>query len=105
TFSAIVPPWVHEGGDRKLIERLKDPAIRARVRKEMETPSSEWNNEWQQVAGPESFLIGAVQNPKLAPLQGKTIAEIARLWNEDPIDTVFDLLIEDEAFTSVGLFI
>ena len=56
TFSAVIPPWAHDGGDKKLIERLKDPAMRARIRKEMETPSSEWNNEWQQVKGPESFI-------------------------------------------------
>ena len=105
SFSAIIPPWAHDGGDQKLIERLKDPAMRARIRKEMETPSSDWNNEWQQVTGPESFLIGAVQNPKLLPLQGKSIAEIAKIWNKDPIDTVFDLLIEDEAFTEVAMFI
>ena len=79
--------------------------MRARIRKEMETPSSQWNNEWQQVTGPESFIVSAVQNPKLMPLQGKTIAEIAKLWNKDPIDTVFDILIEDEAFTMVGMFI
>ena len=105
TFSAVIPPWAHDGGDKKLIERLKDPAMRARIRKEMETPSGEWNNEWQQVTGPESFILSAVQNPKLIPLQGKSIAEIARLWNKDPIDTVFDMLIEDEAFTMVGMFI
>jgi N-acyl-D-amino-acid deacylase len=105
TFSAIIPPWAHDGGDVKLIERLKDPAMRARIRKEMETPSGNWNNEWQQVAGPESFIVGAVQNPKLMPLQGKTIAEIAKIWNKDPIDTVFDLLIEDQAFTSVAFFL
>ena len=105
TFSAVIPPWAHDGGDKKLIERLKDPALRARIRKEMETPSSDWNNEWQQVQGPESFILSAVQNPKLMPLQGKTIAEIAKLWNKDPIDTVFDILIEDEAFTMVGMFI
>ena len=79
--------------------------MRARIRKEMETPSSQWNNEWQQVKGPESFLLSAVQNPKLIPLQGKSIAEIAKLWNKDPIDTVFDILIQDEAFTMVGMFI
>ncbi len=101
-FSAIIPPWAHDGGDKKLIERLKDPATRARIRKEMETPSGDWNNEWQQVTGPESIIVGAVQNPKLLPLQGKTIAEIARIWNKDPIDTVFDLLIQDEAFTAGG---
>jgi dihydroorotase/N-acyl-D-amino-acid deacylase len=104
SFSAIIPPWAHDGGDRKLIERLKDPAMRARIRKEMESSSGDWNNEWQEVPGPEAILVSAVQNPKLMPLQGKNIAEIAKLWNKDPIDTVFDLLIEDEAFTEVAMF-
>ncbi|HTM11710.1 MAG TPA: D-aminoacylase [Bryobacteraceae bacterium] len=104
TFSAIIPPWAHDGGDRSLIERLKDPVARARIRKEMESTTGDWNNEWQQVTGPGSIIIGAVQNPKLLPIQGKTIAEIAKLWGKDPIDTVFDLLIEDSAFTSVAMF-
>ena len=104
TFSAIIPPWAHDGGDAKLIERLKDPALRARIRKEMETPGGKWDNEWQEVTGPESILVGAVANPKLLPLQGKTIAEIAKLWGKDPFDTIFDLLIEDQAFTSVAIF-
>jgi N-acyl-D-amino-acid deacylase len=103
-FSAFIPPWAHDGGDAKLIERLKDPATRARIRKDMETPSKDWDNEWQEVPGPEGILISVVQNPKLVPLQGKTIAEIAKLWNKDPIDTIFDLLIEDQAFTSVAVF-
>ena len=103
TFSAVIPPWAHDGGDQKLVERLKDPAARARIRKEMESPSDDWNNEWQEVPGPDAILVGAVQNPKLVPLQGKSIAEIAKLWNKDPIDTVFDLLIEDEAFTGVAM--
>ena len=104
SFSAVIPPWAHDGGDKKLIERLKDPAMRARIRKEMETPGANWDNEWQEAPGPEAFLVAVVQNPKLLPLQGKTIAEIAKLWNKDPIDTVFDLLIEDEAFTNVAVF-
>jgi len=104
SFSALIPPWAHEGGDKKLIERLKDPATRARIRKELETPGGNWNNEWQQVTGPDGFIIGAVQNPKLLPLEGKTLAEIARMWNKDPIDAAFDLLIEDEAFTEVAMF-
>jgi N-acyl-D-amino-acid deacylase len=104
TFSAIIPPWAHDGGDEKLIQRLKDPATRARIRRELEDPSGQWENEWQEITGPEGILIGAVQNPKLVPLQGKTIAQIAQIWHKDPIDTVFDLLIEDEAFTSVAIF-
>ncbi|HEX4593066.1 MAG TPA: D-aminoacylase [Bryobacteraceae bacterium] len=104
TFSAFIPPWAHDGGDAKLIERLKDPAMRARIRKEMQTPSTTWDNEWQEIAGPEAILVSVVHNPKLRPLQGKTIADIAKLWNKDPIDTIFDLLIEDDAFTSVAVF-
>jgi N-acyl-D-aspartate/D-glutamate deacylase len=104
TFSAFIPPWAHAGGDAKLIERLKDPAMRARIRKEMNTPSTAWDNEWQEIAGPEAILVSVVHNPKLLPLQGKTIADVAKLWNKDPIDTIFDLLIEDEAFTSVAVF-
>ncbi len=104
TFSAFIPPWAHDGGDAKLIERLKDPAMRARIRQEMQTPSNTWDNEWQEIAGPEAILVSVVHNPKLRSLQGKTIAQIAKLWNKDPIDTIFDLLIEDDAFTSVAVF-
>jgi N-acyl-D-amino-acid deacylase len=104
TFSAFIPPWAHDGGDAKLIERLKDPATRARIRKDMETPATTWDNEWRDIPGPEAILVCVVQNPKLLPLQGKTIAEIAKLWNKDPLDTIFDLLIEDNAATEVAVF-
>ena len=104
TFSAFIPPWAHDGGDARLIERLKDPAMRTRIRQEMQTPAKDWDNEWEEIPGAEAILLSVVQNPKLVPLQGKTIADIAKLWNKDPIDTIFDLLIEDRAFTSVAVF-
>jgi N-acyl-D-amino-acid deacylase len=104
SFSAFIPPWAHDGGDAKLVERLKDPAMRTRIRRDMMTPSQDWDNEWQEIPGPEAILIGVVQNPKLLPLQGKNLAEIARLGNKDPIDALMDLLIEDNAFTGVAVF-
>ena len=104
SFSAFIPPWAHDGGDAKLVERLKDPAMRARIRKDMMTPSTEWDNEWGEIPGPEAILIGVVKNPKLLPLQGKRLSEVAKLWNKDPIDALFDLLIEDNAFTNVAVF-
>ena len=104
TFSAFIPPWAHDGGDAKLIQRLQDPAMRAKIRKEMETPSSTWDNEWEEIPGPEAILVSVVQDPKLQTLQGKTIAQIAKLWGKDPIDTIFDLLIQDKAFTYVAVF-
>ncbi|MGB7174053.1 MAG: D-aminoacylase [Candidatus Acidiferrales bacterium] len=104
SMSAFIPPWAHDGGDAKMIERLKDPATRARIRKDMETPTSTWDNEWQEIAGPEGILVGVVQNPELMPLEGKTIADISKLWHEDAIDTICDLLVKDNGFTEVADF-
>jgi dihydroorotase/N-acyl-D-amino-acid deacylase len=103
-FSAFVPAWAHDGGNAKLIERLKDPAMRARIRKDMTTPSNTWDNEWEEISGPQDILIGVVHNPKLLPLQGKRLAEVAKLQNKDPMDALFDLLIEDNALTEVAVF-
>lgn len=103
-LAAFVPPWAHDGGDAKLIARLKDPATRVRIRKDMETPATSWDNEWQEISGPEGVLISSVQNPELMPLQGKTLADVAKMWHEDPIDALCDLLIKDNAFTNVSVF-
>src|SRR5215472_2085987 len=103
-LSAFIPPWAHDGGDQKMIERLKDPATRARIRKDMQTHSTDWDNEWEEVPGPESILVSVVSNPKLVPLQGKTIDQIAKQWNKDPIDAICDLLIEDHGYTYAAVF-
>jgi N-acyl-D-amino-acid deacylase len=104
SFSAFVPPWAHDGGDAKLIERMKDPVTRARIRKDMTTSSTEWDNEWLAIPGPESILLCVVQNPALRPLQGKTLAQAAASRHQDPIDALLDILIEDQAYTSVAVF-
>ncbi len=109
TFSAFVPPWAHDGGDAKLVERLKDPAVRARIRKDMtssgkNSAGEDWDNEWQEIPGPEAILIAVVQNPELVPLQGKRLSDVAALWHEDAIDALCDLLIKDKAFTEVAVF-
>jgi N-acyl-D-amino-acid deacylase len=104
SLSAFVPPWAHDGGDAKLVQRLQDPTARARIRKDMLTPDMSWDNEWQEVPGPEGILVCAVQNPELRPLQGKTLADIAKMENKDPIDALLDLLVEDKAYTSGAVF-
>jgi N-acyl-D-amino-acid deacylase len=104
SMSAFVPAWAHDGGDAKLIERLRDPAIRARIRKDMETPSAAWDNEWQEIRGPEDVMVSVVENPSLKQYQGKRLSELAKALNKDPMDTLFDLLIEDKAFTECAVF-
>lgn len=102
--SAFIPPWAHDGGDQKMLERLKDPAMRTRIRKDMLSKDATWENEWQEIPGPEAIVIAVVANKRLLPLQGKTLAQIAKERGKDPIETLMDILVEDDAFTSNAVF-
>jgi N-acyl-D-amino-acid deacylase len=104
SMSAFVPPWAHDGGDVKLVERLRDPAARRRIRRDMLDPKGTWDNEWQEIPGPSSVLIGVVQNPALKEYQGKTLAQVAALRHTDAIDALLDVLAEDKAYTYVAVF-
>ena len=103
-MSAFVPPWAHDGGNEKMVERLKDPALRARIVKDIRTPSAAWDNEWDEVPGPDSILVGVVKNPALRGLQGQTIAAIAKSRAKDPLETLLDILVEDNGFTFCAVF-
>jgi N-acyl-D-amino-acid deacylase len=102
-FSAFIPPWAHDGGNAKLVARLQDPVTREKIRKDMLTPSKDWDNEWQEIPGPDAIMIGAVENTTLLPMQGKRLSEIAKLWNKDPMDALFDFLVQDPT-TGVAVF-
>jgi dihydroorotase/N-acyl-D-amino-acid deacylase len=104
SMSAFVPPWAHDGGDARLIERLRDPAARRRIRRDMLDPKGAWDNEWQEIPGPSSVLIGVVQNPALRQYQGKTLAQVAALRHTDAINALLDVLAEDKAHTYVAVF-
>jgi N-acyl-D-amino-acid deacylase len=104
SMSSYIPPWAHDGGSAKLLERLRDPATRARIKQEIESTDTEWENSWQIIPGPEAILIGAVQSPALRQYQGKTLADVAKLRGREPLDALIDLLIEDKAYTSVAVF-
>jgi dihydroorotase/N-acyl-D-amino-acid deacylase len=105
SLSAFIPPWAHDGGDNALVARLKDPKTRARVRADMlNEGDTSWDNEWQEIPGPEAVLIGAVQNAELKSIQGKRLSEIAAGWKMDPIDALCEIVIRDHAYTGVAVF-
>ncbi len=104
SMSAFIPPWAHDGGTAKLLERLRDPAARRRIRREILSADAGWDNEWQEIPGPTAVLIGVVQNPALESYMGKTLADVAALRKTDAIEALFDVLVEDDAFTSVAVF-
>ena len=104
-FDASMPPWVQDGGLEKWIARLKDPATRARVKKEMlEAHPADWENFFTG-AGPDGIRFLSFKNPKLKPLLGKTLGEVARQRGTSPEDTVIDLVIEDGTRVGVAYFL
>lgn len=103
-FDAAMPTWVQSGGLEAWIERLKDPAIRARVIAEMRDPASEWEN-LAAGAGPAGTLLLGFASPKLKPLTGKTLAEVAQMRGTSPEDTILDLVIEDGTRVEVAYFL
>ena len=96
-LDAAMPPWVQEGGLREWIRRLKDPAIRERVRREMSTPTNAWESLYLAAGSPDRVLLVAFKQDSLKPLTGKTLAEVAKMRGKTPEETAMDLVIEDDS--------
>jgi N-acyl-D-amino-acid deacylase len=94
-LDAAMPPWVQSGGLEAWIARMKDPAVRTRLAKEMRAPSNDWENLMLLSGSPDKVLLVSFKNPKLKPLTGKTLGEVARMRGKSPEETAMDLVIED----------
>jgi N-acyl-D-amino-acid deacylase len=104
-LDAAMPPWVQDGGLEAWVERLKDPATRARVITEMRNPHpADWENLYMG-AGPAGTQFLNFKNPTLKPLIGKTLAEVAKQRGKSPEDTIIDLIIEDNSRVEVAYFL
>jgi len=103
-LDAAMPPWVQEGGLDKWIERMKDPTVRARVVADMRDPSPSWENILQR-AGPKGALLLEFKNPKLKPLAGKTLDEVAKMRGVSPEEAAMDLVVEDGSRVGVAYFL
>ena len=104
-LDATMPPWVQSGGLEAWEKRLQDPAVRARLIKEMRTPSNEWENLLLLSGGPQNVLLVSFKNPKLKPLTGKTLAEVAKMRGKSPEETAMDLVVEDDSRVGTVYFI
>ncbi len=104
SLSASLPPWAQEGGTEKMLARLRDPATRERLKKEISEDQKDWENIYLGSGGPSGVLIGAVVNRELESMQGKRVSEIAAEQNKDPLDAMFDLILADKAQTGAIYF-
>ena len=94
-LNSTMPPWVQEGGFEASIRRMKDPATRRRIAREMRESRHGWENMYLQAGSPERILLVGFQSEKLKPLTGKTLAEVAKMRGKPPEETAMDLIIED----------
>ena len=103
-LGATMPPWVQEGGHRAWVERLKDPATRARIKHEMNTPTDAWENMFLLAGSPDRILLVGFKSDALKPLTGRTVAEVAAQRRASPEDTIMDLVTEDDSRVNAVYF-
>jgi N-acyl-D-amino-acid deacylase len=104
-LDAAMPPWVQAGGLEQWIQRLKDPATRVRVAKDMsEAHPTDWENNIAASGGPDGVLLQGFKNPSLKPLIGKRLSEVAKMWGESPSETAMDLVVKDGSRVDVAYF-
>ena len=94
-LDASMPPWVQEGGLEQWIQRLKDPQIRKRVIKEMQTDTDEWENLMRAAESPDKLILVGFKNDSLKYLTGKTLTKVAKIKGKSPEETAIDLVIQD----------
>jgi N-acyl-D-amino-acid deacylase len=113
-LTATIPDWVEEGGSARLVERLKDPATRARIRREMEDPNPTWENRYQSAGTWQNVQLAAIgrtrgvgdANENLnRKYEGMRVAEAAKAAGKDPFDFVFDLLVSEHGRVGCVYFI
>ena len=103
SLGASIPPKYHAGGADAMVARLKDPAIREQIRRDLETPSASFESLWR-LSGPENVLVNSVLNPELKQYEGKRVSEIAQMQHKDPFDAMLDLVIADHDNTGAIYF-
>ena len=104
-LDASMPPWVQEGGLEQWIQRLKDPQIRKRVIKEMQTDTDEWENLMRAAESPDKLILVGFKNDSLKYLTGKTLTEVAKIKGKSPEETAIDLVIQDRSRVGTVYFL
>ena len=96
-LDACLPPWTEDGGYPALFKRLRDPATRAKIAAQVKMPTDEWENLYLAAGSPDHILLVGFKSDKLKPLTGKSLAEVAKMRGKDPVETIMELIAEDES--------
>jgi N-acyl-D-amino-acid deacylase len=104
-LDACLPPWTEDGGYPALFKRLRDPETRRKISAEVKIDSDQWENLYLAAGSPDRILLVGFKSEKLKPLTGKSLAEVAKMRGKEPIETIMDLLVEDESRISTVYFL
>jgi N-acyl-D-amino-acid deacylase len=105
-LASSLPPWVADGGMDKLLARLRDPAVRQRIKTEMSaTGERTWENLYLDSGGAPGVMVASVVNPELKQFTGKTVAEIAQAGKKDPLDALMDFVLADKGLSGALYYI
>lgn len=104
-MTSAFPPSLQDGGFGKLRERLKDPAIRAKMKTAMNSNPADWENLYYGAGGPEHVLLLSFKQDSLKKYTGKTLAEVASMRGSSPEETAMDLIIQDSTRVGVAYFL
>jgi N-acyl-D-amino-acid deacylase len=96
-LDACLPPWTEDGGYPALFKRLRDPDTRQKIAAEVRVDSNAWENLYLAAGSPDKIVLTGFKSEKLKPLTGKTLDEVAKMHSKDPIETIMDLISEDES--------
>jgi N-acyl-D-amino-acid deacylase len=96
-LDACLPPWTEDGGYPALFKRLRDPTTRAKIAAQVKMPTDEWENLYLAAGSPDHILLVGFKSDKLKPLTGKSLAEVAKMRGKDPVETIMELIAEDES--------
>jgi len=96
-LDACLPPWTEDGGYPALFKRLRDPDTRQKIAAEVRVDSNAWENLYLAAGSPDKIVLTGFKSEKLKSLTGKTLGEVAKMHSKDPIETIMDLISEDES--------
>jgi len=104
-LTACLPPWALEGGTEQMLARLKDPSIRARLKREIRQDARDWENIFYGSGGAKGVMIASAGNPELKPSEGKYLLEMAAAQKKDELDVLFDFILADRGQTGAIYFV
>ena len=104
-LSSSLPPWVADGGTDKVLERLRDPSVRERIKRDMAVDHEDWENLYYDSGGGSGVVISVVFNPALKQYVGKTVSQMAKMEGKSEMDALFDFILADNALSGALFFV